>query len=104
MYREKCNCWNNTECPWDGKGLAECIVYKAKASTINQKNIYVGSAEGDIKRKCNNHALSFRSKQYKQRTEFSNHICSLKDRNTEFSLKWSIKTKAMSYKSGSQKM
>ena len=58
-------------------------------STTIQTNTYFGSAEGDFKSRYNNHTLSFGSKGYKDRTELS-----LKDSNTEFSLKWHIKTKA----------
>ena len=81
-----------------GKCLVESIVYEATVSTTIQTNIYFGSAEGDFKSRYNNHTLSFGSKGYKDRTELS-----LKDSNTEFSLKWHIKTKAMLYKCSSRK-
>ena len=39
----------------------------------------------------------------KYRTELSKQTLSIQDSNTEFSLKWHIKTKAMPYKCGLQK-
>ena len=72
-------------------------------STANQTNTYFGSAKGDFKSRDNNHTLLLRSKGYKHRTELSKHVWSLKDSNTEFSLKWHIKTKVMPYKCGSRK-
>ena len=72
-------------------------------SSTNQTNTYFGSAEGDFKSRYNNHSLSFCSKGDKHRTELSKYIWSLKDINTEFSLKWRIKTKTVPYKRGSQK-
>ena len=85
------------------KSLVKCSVYETTVSTTNQTNTYFGSAEGDLKSGYNNHTLSFRSKGYKHHTELSKHIWSLKDSNTELSLKWHIKTKAMPYKCGSWK-
>ena len=71
--------------------------------TTNQTNSFFGPAEGDFKSKYDNHTLSFRSKGYRHRNELSKHVWSAKHSNTAFSLKWCIKTKAMSYKCGSRK-
>ena len=101
--KKDCNRRNTDNCPLGGKCLVECIVYEATVSTTTQINIYYGSAEDDFKSRYNNHTLSFRSKEYKHRTELSKPIWSLKDSNTEFSLKWRIKIKAMPYKCGSRK-
>ena len=89
--------------PLDGKCLVECIVYDAAVFTANQTKIYFGLAEDDFKSRYNNRTLSFPSKGYKHRNDLSNYIWSLKDSNTEFSLKWRIKTKAVPYKWGSRK-
>ena len=98
--KEDCNCRNKDSCPLEGKWLVEYIVYEATASTTNQTNTCFGSAEGDFKSRYNNHTLLFLSKGYKHRTELSKHMWPLKDSNTEFSLKWHIKT--MPYKCGSR--
>ena len=106
--KKDCNCINKDNCPLDRKSLVERIVYEATVSTRNQTNTYFGLAEGDYKSRyiiciCNNHTFWFCSKRYKNRTDLSKHIWLLKDSNTEFSLKWHLKTKAMSYKCGSRK-
>ena len=76
---------NKDNFPLVGKYLIECIVYEAAVSTMNQTNTYFDSTDGDFKSRWNNHTLSFYSKVYKNRTELSKHIWSLKDSNTEFS-------------------
>ena len=98
VNKKDCNCRNKDNCPLDGKCLVECIAYEAAVSTTSQTSTYFSSAEGDFKSRRNNHILSFRSKGYKHRTELSKHVWSMQDSNTEFSLKWRIKTKAMPYK------
>ena len=84
---KKCNCRSKDNCPLDKKILAEYIIYEGTVSATSQTNTYFGSAEGNFKGRYNNHALSFRSKGYKHRTELSKYIWFLEDRNTEFSLK-----------------
>ena len=88
--KKDCNCINKNTCPLDGKCLVECIVYEATVSTTNRNSTYFGSAEGDFKSRCNDHTLSFCSEGYKHRTKLSKHVWSLKDSNSEFSLKWGI--------------
>ena len=90
--KKNCNCRNKDNCLLDGKCLVECIAYEAIVSTINRTN------EGDFKSRYNKHKLSICSKGCKYRTELSKYVWSLKDSNTEISLKWRIKTKAMLYK------
>ena len=34
--KKVCNCRNKDDCPLDGKGLVECIFYKATVFTTNQ--------------------------------------------------------------------
>ena len=96
--KKNCNCRNKDNCLLDGKCLVECIAYEAIVSTINRTNTYLGSAEGDFKSRYNKLKLSFCSKGCKYRTELSKYVWSLKDSNTEISLKWRIKTKAMLHK------
>ena len=55
--KKVCNCRNKDDCPLDGKGLVECIFYKAAVFTTNQTNTYFSLAEGDFKGRCNNHSL-----------------------------------------------
>ena len=88
------SCRNKDNFPLDGKFLVECIVCEPTVSTTYQTKTYFASAEGDFQSRYNNHTLSFRSKRYQYRLDFS---------NTEFCLKWRIKAKAVPYKCGSPK-
>ena len=67
-------------------------------STTNQTNTYFGSAEGDFKSRYKYSTLSFRSRGHEYCTELLKNVWSLKDSNTELSLKGRKKTKAIPYK------
>ena len=49
-----CNCRRKTDCPVDGNCLSECLIYKASASTSNNK-YYYGTSENTFKERYNNH-------------------------------------------------
>ena len=60
-----CNCRKKDECPLNRQFLAQDKVYKCIASTsMNPDKTYLGTAEGDFKKRYNNHTKSFRQKQY----------------------------------------
>ena len=62
---KSCNCINKDECPLNCQCLAQGIAYKCITSTsINPDKTYLGIAEGDFKKRCNNHTKSFRHKRY----------------------------------------
>ena len=51
------------------------IVYKCIASTLmNPEKTYLGTAEGDFKKRYNNHIKSFRHKRYSKETTLSKSI------------------------------
>ena len=53
--------------------------------------IYLGTAEGDFKKRYCNHIKSFRNKRYTNDTSLSNYIWKIKEKHQENpSLKWSI--------------
>ena len=92
------NCRNKNNYPLDEKCCIVLYALNAAVSTSNQTNTYFCSAEGYFESRYNNHTLSFRSHRYKHHTQLSKHVWPLKDSNTEFKLKWRIKTKGMPYK------
>ena len=56
---------NKDECRLNGQCLSQGIAYKCITSTsINPDKTYLGIAEGDFKKRCNNHTKSFRYKRY----------------------------------------
>ena len=96
-------CINKDNGPLYRKCLVEYIIYEATVSATNQTNTYSVSAERDFKSRYNNYALSFRSKEYIHHNELSKSIWPLQKSNTQFSLEWRTKSKAMPYKYGSRK-
>ena len=86
-----CNCGNKDECSLNGQCLAQDIVYKCIASTsINPNKTYLGTTEGDFKKRYNNHIKSFRHKRYSKETTLSKYIWEIKKEYNEMpTLKWS---------------
>ena len=93
-----CKCRNKDECPLNGQCLVLDIVYKCIASTlINPDKTYLGTAEGDLKKRYNNHTKSFRRKWYSNETT-SKYIWEIRKKYNEMpTLKWSIVKSVPSY-------
>ena len=87
-----CNYRNKDECLSNGQCLAQNIVYKCIASTsVNLDKTYLRTAEGDFKKRYNNHTKSFRHKRYSYETTLSKYIWEIKEKYNEMpTLKWSI--------------
>ena len=90
-----CNCRNKNNCPLDNKCLTDKTVYKAEVETndgINELStkVYFGISETEFKSRYNNHTMSFRNRTHENDSELSKFIWSLKDRNKDFDIKWSI--------------
>lgn len=94
-----CNCRNKDLCPLDGGCLVNNVVYKATvATTPGETKVYIGMTEHSFKSRYNNHKLSFKHRKHSHDTVLSKYIWDLKDNNTDFSIKWSIVTRASSYR------
>ena len=91
-HTKPCNCRKKDKCPLNGQCLAQDIVYKCIASTsMNPDKTYLGTAEGDFKKRYNNHTKSFRHKRYSKETTLSKYIWEIKKEYNEMpTLKWSI--------------
>ena len=94
-----CNCRQQNACPVRGKCLNEGIVYQAIVTRedSNDESSYVGLAEGKFKTRYANHNTSFRHEKYRNSTELSKHVWSLKDADVKFSIKWKILKKCKPY-------
>ena len=67
------------KCPLDGKCRAGNIAYKCVASVNAYPNkVYLGTAEGDIKKRCYNHWMSFNNEGYSTDTTLSIYIWGIK--------------------------
>ena len=78
-----CNCprGNRDNCPLDNRCLTENIVYKARISNNSDEDIksYVGMTEPIFKKRFYNHTRDANNVGYRNTTELSKYIWSLKD-------------------------
>ena len=102
--QQKCNCRNGPQsCPLQANCLQSSIIYKAKVETNNVESVYIGQAGNTFKERYGNHTSSFRNRKYETSTTLSKYIWSLKDSNTNFTLKWSPVITAPTYKPETRK-
>ena len=90
--RNQCNCKNKNDCPLDGNCQTTDIIYECTVSTtVDQDKIYLGTAEGDFKKRYHNHKTSFKNREKANDTTLSKHVWEVNDKYKETpSLKWSI--------------
>ena len=97
-----CNCRARNgivNCPLNGQCLIDNVVYRCDVSTdsIEDERFYLGSCSTQIKTRVNNHNKSFNHERYSNETTLSTHIWGLKKAGKNYSLKWSVVSKAKSY-------
>ena len=101
--RKLCNCRNSEQCPLDGKCLTDNVVYKATITTTDPKTqqnhteTYTGLTECEFKTRYNLHKSSFKNQRTRKATTLSEHIHSLKDRNIEHKVNWTVTSRAKPY-------
>ena len=103
---DNCDCRNKEACPLQKfKFMRKDIVYKATISTSNANDTkrYIGMTPSTFKERYRNQIKSFRHKKYSNETELSKHIWYLKQNKTDFTIKWSIIKKSISYTGGSKR-
>ena len=100
-----CNCRNKDECLLSGQFLAQDIVYKFIASiSVSPNKTYLGTAEGDFKKRYKIHTESFRYKRYSKEATLSEYIWEIKKEYNEMpTLKWSTVKSVPSYSNISKK-
>ena len=63
IYIYNHNCKNKNDCPLDGNCQTSDIIFKCIASTtINPEKIYLGTAEGNFKKRYYNQKTSFKNR------------------------------------------
>ena len=94
-----CNCRNKGDFPLDGLCQTNDIIYKCVVSTKNMpEKVYLGTAEGDFKKRYYNHRKSFKNRLYECDTTLSKYIWEIRDKYAEEpTLKWSIVKRVPSY-------
>ena len=104
---DNCNCRNKHACPLQNKCMSKDIVYKATVTTNNTQDTkhYIGMTSNTFKERYRNHIKSFTHvhKKYSNETELSKHVWHLKQNKTDFTIKWSIIKKSISYTGGSKR-
>ena len=85
-----CNCRDRKTCPLMNKCLSKGLVYQATVKTQESEESYVGMTETTFKLRYANHKQSFNNPVYRNQTELSKYIWSLKDKNLKFQIAWKI--------------
>ena len=88
-----CNCLIKSNCPLDGECQQKNVIYKAAVESGNTVKCYIGLCEGDFKLRFNNHKKSITHSRYRNDTELSKYIWSLKDSGRDYNLSWTIMAK-----------
>ena len=58
-----CNCRTKSTCHLSGQCQTQDIIYKCTVSiSVNPDKVYLGTAEGEFKKRHHNHTKSFRNK------------------------------------------
>ena len=102
---KSCNCRVKSECPLNGQCQVTDIIYKCTVLSPDKPNkVYLGTAEGDFKKRFYNHRKSFNNEGSANDTTLSKYIWELKETsNSNPTLIWSIAKKVPPYSNLSKK-
>ena len=100
---DNCNCRDKNSCPLEGNCNTRNIVYQAEVVTSQTKETYIGLCDTTFKERYRNHTCSFRHERYKNVTELSKYIWSLKEHNINYQIKWKKVKQARSYSNANKK-
>ena len=94
-----CNCRNPDNYSLDNECLTSKIVYSAEIITDSHQpsKFYLGICETEFKTRFNIHKKSFRHRENEKDTELSKYIWELKDKHTEYQIRWFIVRKSSGY-------
>ena len=96
MYDDECVC-NEDECLLSGNCQKREVVYRAVVKSENVEKEYIGQTKRTFKERHKEHADSFKSKSLFKRSKLSRHIWSLKEKNKDYQINWSVMSKARKY-------
>lgn len=98
-----CNCRVKASCPMNGECLTNNVIYQATVCTEKNEQTYIGLTGDQFKTRFRNHISSFTNLCYKNATELSKHVWSLKESNTNFTLNWKTLARASTYSNATKK-
>ena len=98
---KSCNC-RKEPCPLDNNCLVSSVIYKAtvKVPGSNAKNYY-GLVESDFKQRYKTHKCAIEHSDYPCQTALSKYIWDIKKQHKQYEIAWSIVSKGIPYRSGS---
>ena len=89
-----CNCRNKENCPVNGKCLKKEVIYRAKVTEENGNlHTYTGLTCNTFKERWDKHNFTFTHEDV-EHTTLRSFIHELKERGTNYSMKWEIVEKA----------
>ena len=93
------NCRTKSKCPLNSQCQSQDIIYKCTVSTsVKPDKLYLGTKEGDFKKRYHNYTKSFHNKWHTNDTSLSKYIWEIKEKHQEnLSLKGSIVKKVPAY-------
>ena len=96
---QTCNCRKKEDCLLEGKCRTENIIYKCITSRSGHPDkVYLGTAEGDFKKRYYNHISSFKNETQMNKTTLAKYGWEQKQRHTITpTLKWYIVKSVPSY-------
>ena len=94
-----CNCRSTNPCPLERECLKQNVIYQATVTESETKQVekYIGLTECSFKTRYNLHKSSFKIKNKSKATTLSEHIWSLKEKNSEHKINWKIVSRANPY-------
>lgn len=100
---KSCNCRSLEICPLKGFFIATDVVYKCMVKEGNNSDrFYKGSTLNSKARYCV-HLSSFKEERYCNSTTLASHIYYLNKNNKNYSLEWSLISRASSFKANIEK-
>ena len=103
--KKNCNCRQPDNCRVYGECLSKSVIYQATVITDDNKpnQTYIGLTANTFKVRYSNHKSSFCNPHKRTSTELNKYIWTFKDNETNYTIKWKILKKAMSYKKTTNK-
>ena len=81
----------------DGNCQVQSVVYRATVETADCRGDYTGLTALTFKERFNGHQYSMRHRSHRNSTALSKYVWSLKDKNPDFNIRWSVRRRATAY-------
>ena len=94
---KRCNCRTKANCPMDGNCQVQSVVYRATVETADCRKEYTRLTALTFKEQFNGHQYSMRHRSHRNSTTLLKYVWSLKDKNTDFNMRWSVQRRATAY-------